>query len=147
SGEQVGAADEDQVVVLGEVLEEQPQLAQVGQVHQVGVVENGGQGFAGVVEAEGLFDEAAFALEGITLELDAKGIAQDFDSIGISMQGAGDGGDQVLVFGEALERLLDDALAGAGDAEDEAESSLLAMDFQGVMNLALLGQQSQLTAV
>ena len=42
-GEQAGPADEDEVVVLGEVLEEQPQLAQVGQVHEVGVVEDGGQ--------------------------------------------------------------------------------------------------------
>ena len=43
-GEQAGPADEDEVVVFGEVLEEQPQLAEVGQVHEVGVVEDGGQG-------------------------------------------------------------------------------------------------------
>ena len=113
-GEQVGPADEDQVVVFGEVLEEQPQLAQVGQVHQVGVVEDGGQGLAGVVEAEGLLDEAALALEGVALELDLEGVAEDFDRVGVGVQRPGDGGDQVLVFGEALEGLLDDGLAGAG---------------------------------
>ena len=43
SGEQAGPADEDEVVVFGEVLEEEPQLAEVGQVHEVGVVEDGGQ--------------------------------------------------------------------------------------------------------
>ena len=107
-GEQAGPADEDEVVVFGEVLEEQPQLAQVGQVHEVGVVEDGGQGLAGVVEAEGLLDEAAFALEGGAFELDAEGVAEDFDGVGVGVQGAGDGGDEVLVFGEALQGLLDD---------------------------------------
>lgn len=31
----------------------------------MGVVEDGGQAFPGVIEAEGLLDESAFALEGI----------------------------------------------------------------------------------
>ena len=52
-----------------------------------------------------------------------------------------DGGDQVLVFGEALEGLFDDGLAGAGNAEHEAEAALLAMDFEGVVNLLLVGQE------
>ncbi len=76
-GEQTGPADEDEIVVLGEVLEQEPQLAQVGHVHQVGVVEDGGQCLAGVVEAEGLLDEAAFALEGGAFELDAEGVLRD----------------------------------------------------------------------
>ena len=57
--EQVGPANENEVVVFGEVLEEESQLAEVGQVHEVGVVEDGGQGLTGAVEAEGLFDELA----------------------------------------------------------------------------------------
>ena len=146
-GEQAGPADEDEVVVFGEVLEEQPQLAQVGQVHEVGVVEDGGQALAGVVEAEGLLDEAAFALEGGAFELDAEGVAEDFDGVGVGVQGAGDGGDQVLVFGQALQGLLDDALAGAGDAEHQAQSALLAMDLEGVVNLLLLGQEFEVAEV
>ncbi len=134
-------------MVLGEVLEQQPQLAQVGQVHEVGVVEDGGQAFAGVVEAEGLFDEAAFAGEGGAFKFDAEGVAEDFDGVGIGMQGAGDASDQVLVFGEPLQRLLDDGLAGAGDAEYQAQSALLTMDLECVVNLALRGQQFQLAAV
>ena len=146
-GEQAGLADEDEVVVFGEVLEEQPQLAEVGQVHEVGVVEDGGQRFAGVVEAEGLLDEPAFALEGGAFELDAEGIAEDFDGVGVSVQGASNGGDEVLVFGEALQGLFDDALAGAGDAEHQAESALLAMDLEGVVNLLLLGQEFEVAKV
>ena len=139
-GEKAGPADQDEVVVLGKVLEEEPQLAEVGQVHEVGVVEDGGQGLAGVVEGEGLFDKAAFAFEGVAFELDAKGAAEDFDGVGVGVQGAGDRGDQVLIFGEALEGLLDNGLTGAGEPEHEAQSSLLTVDLEGVVNLLLLGQ-------
>ena len=146
-GEQTGPADEDEVVVFGEVLEEQPQLAEVGHVHEMSVVEDGGQGFAGVVEAEGLFDESAFAFEGGAFEFDTEGVAEDFDGVGVSMKGAPDGGNQVLVFGEALERLLDDGLAGAGDAEHQAEPPLLTMDFEDIVDLLLLRQQLQVAQV
>ena len=102
---------------------------------------------AGVVEAEGLLDEPAFALEGGAFKLDAEGVAEDLDGVGVGVQGAGDGGDQVLAFGEALQGLLDDAFAGARLAEHEAEATLLAMDLEGVVDLALLGQQFQLAQV
>ena len=49
--------------------------------------------------------------------------------------------------GRRCEGLLDDALAGAGDAEDEAESALLAMDLERVVNLLLLGQEFELAEV
>ena len=101
---------------------------------------------AGVVEAEGLLDEAAFALEGGAFELDAEGVAEDLDGVGVGVQGAADGGDQVLVFGEALQGLLDDALAGAGNAEHQAQSALLTMDLEGVVNLLLLGQEFEFAA-
>ena len=61
--EQVGLADEDEVVVLGEVLEEQPQLAQVGQVMRWASSRMVVEHLAGVVEAEGLLDELAFAVK------------------------------------------------------------------------------------
>ena len=116
-GEEAGPTDENEVVIFGEVLEEQSELAQVGQVHEVGVVEDGGQRFAGVIQAEGLFDESAFAFEGGVVELDTKSFAQNFDRVGVGVQRARDGGDEVLIFGKSLQGLLDDGLAG--DAEDE----------------------------
>jgi hypothetical protein len=51
-----------------------------------------------------------------------------------------DRGDEVLLFRETLQRLLDNGFAGAGDAEHETESSLLTMDLERVVNLLLLGQ-------
>ena len=90
-------------MVLGEVLEQQSQLAEGGEVHEVGVVEDGGQGFAGVVEAERLLDQLAFAGEGGAFEFDAEGIAEDLDGVGVGVQGSRDGDDQVLVLGESLD--------------------------------------------
>ena len=87
------------------------------------------------------------ALEGVAIELDLEGVAEDFDRVGVGVQRPGDGGDQVLALGEALEGLLDDGLAGAGHAQDQAESALLAMDLERVVNLALKGQEFRLVEV
>jgi hypothetical protein len=85
-----------------------------------------------------LLDEAAFALEGGAVELDAAGVAQDFNGVGVGVQGSAHGGDQVLVFREALEGLFDDRFAGAGNAKHQAQSALLTMDLERVVNLLLL---------
>ena len=103
--------------------------------------------FAGVVEAEGLLDEPAFAFESVAFELDAEGLAEDFDGVGVSVQGAADGGDHMLVFAQAQQGVLDDRFAGAGHAEHQAQSALLTMDFQRVVNLLLRGQQFEFTSV
>ena len=80
-------------------------------------------------------------------ELDAEGVAEDFDGVGVGVKGASNGGDQVLGFGEALQGLFDDGLAGAGDAEHQAKAALLAMDFEDVNDLLLLGQELQVAEV
>ena len=146
-GEEAGSADEDEIVIFGEVFEEEPKLAEVAEVHEVGVVEDGGEAFAGVVEAEGLFDEFAFALKGGRFELDTESIAQNFYRIGVGVQSARDGGDEVLIVGEALQRLLEDRLAGARNAEDEAEPALLAMNFERVVDFLLVRQQHEFAEV
>src|SRR5205807_1791355 len=73
--------------------------------------------------------------EGGVVELDAEGLAEDLDGVAVGVQGSANAGDQVLVFGKAQKRLLDDGLAGAGNAEHQAQSALLAMDPQRVVNL------------
>jgi len=136
-GKQAGSADEDEVVVFGEVFEQQPQPAEIGQIHEMGIVEDGGQRLAGMVEGEGLFDEPAFTSEGGTFELDTEGVAEDFDRVRVGVQCPRDGGDEVLVFRELLHGLLDHAFARAGNAEHEAEPSLLAVDLECVDDLLL----------
>ena len=140
-GEQLDLADQDQVVVLGKVLQQQAEFAQVVHVHQVGVVDDRHQHFAGVIEMEGLLDQSAFALEGGTFELDAKRFAEDLDRVGVGVQGSRDRGHEMLFFGEPFERFLDHRLAGAGPADDETESALLAMDSECVVDFLLVTKQ------
>ena len=57
--EELGLADEHQVVRAGKVLAEKPKFAQAVRRHEVGVVDDGDEHLAGAVDAEGLSDEAA----------------------------------------------------------------------------------------
>jgi hypothetical protein len=141
TGQQFHLSDQDQVVVLGEVFQQQPQPAKVFHVHQVGVVDDRHQHSAGVIETECLLDQSPFALEGRAFERDSKRFAEDFDRVGVGVQGSRDGGHQMLFFREPFERFLDHRLAGAGPADDQAETSLLAVDSQRVVNFLLSGQQ------
>jgi hypothetical protein len=63
AAEQLGLCDEDEAVILGEVLEEQTDATQGGDVHQVGVVDDGCEHFRSCVEASRLLDEALLAAE------------------------------------------------------------------------------------
>ena len=55
-------ADEDQIVGTRKVFTEQAQFAQAVGRHEVGVVNDGHEHFAGAVDAEGLLDQQAFAV-------------------------------------------------------------------------------------
>ncbi len=76
------------------------------------------------------FDEAAFATEVDALDVEAEGLAEDAQGAVIGVQRAvDDGGDQPL-WVVLTEGLFDDALAGAGVADDEAKAALLAVHTQ-----------------
>ena len=53
----------------------------------------------------------------------------------------------MLVFGEPLVGVFDDGFAGAGDAEYEAESALLAVDGERVEDLLLSGEEFGIATV
>lgn len=46
------------LVFLGEILKEQAQLAEAENIHQMGVINDGGEHFADVIEALRFLDEA-----------------------------------------------------------------------------------------
>jgi hypothetical protein len=54
---QRGLADEQEVVGAGKILAQQPQLAQAIGGHEVGVINDGDQHFAGAMDAEGVLHE------------------------------------------------------------------------------------------
>ena len=141
--EQRGLADEHQVVGAGEVLAEQAQFAQAIGGHEVGVVDDGHEHFAGAVDAEGFLDQQAFAVVVAALELDLEGFAEDAQGVVIGVQGAvDDRGDHA--FGVVVEeRLLEDALAGAGFAQHQAQAALLGVDAEDVEDFLLVSQQRE----
>ena len=85
-------ADEDQVVRAGKVLAEQAEFAQAVGGHEVGVVNDGHEHFAGAMDAEGLLHQQAFAVMVAALELDLEGLAEDAQGVVIGVQGAVDHG-------------------------------------------------------
>ena len=112
--QQFDLADQNQVVVLGKIFQQQPQLAKVFHLHQMGVVDDGDQHLAAAIETEGLLDQFAFAFERGAFELDLERFAEDLHRVGVGVQCASDRGDQVFFLRQPLERFFDDRLAGAG---------------------------------
>ena len=131
-------ADEHQVVGAREVLAEQAQFAQAVGGHEVGVVNDGDEHFAGAMDAEGLLDQQAFAVMVAALELDLERLAEDAQGVVVGVQGAvDDRGDHA--FGVVVEqRLFEDAFAGAGFAEHQAEAALLGVDAEDVEDFLLV---------
>ncbi len=94
--EQVGLCDEDEVVVFGKVFEEQSESAQGIGFHEVGVIDDGDEHFAAVVDAVGFFDEALFAGVTFAVGIDLKRLAQNSDGAEVGVQGAVDDGGNHL---------------------------------------------------
>ena len=136
-------ADEHQVVGAGKVLAEQAQFAQAVGGHEVGVVNDGDEHFAGAVDAEGFLDQQAFAVMVAALELDLEGFAEDAQGVVVGVQGAvDDRGDHA--FGVVVEEgLFEDAFAGAGFAQDQAQAALLGVDAEDVEDFLLVRQQRE----
>ena len=110
-------ADQNQIVIFGEVFERQPQFAQAGHLQEMGVVDDGGDHHTEVVETERLFDEPLFAGEVAPVDFETEGLAQDAQSVAVSVEGAGDGGCDEPFGIMILEGLFDDRFAGAGLAQ------------------------------
>jgi hypothetical protein len=112
--EQRGLADEDEVVGMGEVLEEEAEFAEAVGLHEVGVVDDGDEHFAAAVEAEGFLDQKAFAVVVAAFELDLEGFAEDAQGVVIGVEGAIDDRSDEALWVVVDQGLFEDAFAGAG---------------------------------
>lgn len=102
-GEQLWLGDEDEVVVLGEVLEDEPEAAQGVDFHEMRVIDDGREHLALLVDLVGLFDETRFALEVATLLRDVKRLTQDAQDGMVGVERAVDGGVR-SIFGSCSRR-------------------------------------------
>ncbi len=127
----------------GKSSHKQAEFAQAVGGHEVGVVDDGDEHLAGAVDAEGLLDQEPFAVVVAPVELDLEGVAKDAQGVVIGVQGAIDHGRD-HAFGIVGEQgLFEDALAGAGFAEHQAQAALLGVDLEDVEDFLLVGQQGE----
>jgi len=141
--EKIGLADEDEVVIFWEVFKEKSEFAQGFDFHQMSVINDGDDHFAELIEVEGFFDEAFFAFEGAALEADGKCLTKDSQDVEIGVESAADGGGDKALGVMVFEGLFDGGFSGAGFTQEEAESSLLAVDAEGFEDVLLVGQESE----
>ena len=104
---------------------------------EVGVIDDGDDGFSFVVEVAGFGDEACFAAVVVAVDVDLHGLAEEAQEAGPSVKGTVDDGGNPL-FGVVVDDgVFKDGFARAGFAEDEAEAALLGVYFEDV-EVALL---------
>jgi hypothetical protein len=125
------------------VLAQQPEFAQTVRRHEVGVVNDGHEHFAGAMDAEGLLHQQAFAVMVAAFKLDLKRLTQNTERVVVSVQRAvHDGRDHA--FGVVRqERLFQNAFAGAGFAEHQTKATLLGVDAEDVEDFLLVWQQRE----
>jgi hypothetical protein len=140
-GQEGGLANQNQVMILGEVFQQQPQFSQAGHVHEMGVVDDGSNHHTEMVEAERFLDETLFTGEIAAIDFKAKGVAKNAQGVAVRVKGAGDGGGDEAFLVMILEGLFDDRFTGAGLAQEQAQPALLAMDAQRIEDVLLMRQQ------
>jgi hypothetical protein len=141
--EQGRLADEDEVVGMRKILAEQAQFAQAVSGHEMSVVDNGHEHFAGAMDAKGFLHEQALTVIVASFELDLEGGAKDAQSVVVGVQGAIDHGRNHAFWILLNEGLFEDAFAGARFAQDQAQAALLSVHPQDVEHLLLVVQQKE----
>jgi hypothetical protein len=126
-------------VVLGEVLEEEAEPTEVVYLDEVRIIDDRGKHLACVVDALGLLDEALLAADVNAVSVDLEGVAEDSQNAVIGVERPVDDRCDESLGVVINERVLDDALAGARIADDDAQAALLAMNTQRVEDLLLVG--------
>jgi len=107
----------------------------------VGVVNNGNEDFSFGVEVAGFFDEPSLAFVIGPVVFEVEGGAEQTQDVAPGVEGAvDDGGDPVFLV-VVDEVVFEDGFSGAGFADDEAEASLLGVDFEDVEVALLVGKQ------
>ena len=140
-GVEGGLADEDEVVVFGEVFEHEAQFVEGFDGQEVGIVDDGDEGFTAGVLGAGLGDEAVFATGVVAGGVEFEDLAEEAQEVGPGVQGAVDDGRDPLFGVVADDGVLEYGLAGAGFAEDEAEAALLGVDLEDVEVALLVFEQ------
>jgi hypothetical protein len=134
-------AQESQAMRTWKVLAKQAQFPQAIGGHEMGVVNNWDQHLASAMHAESLLDQQTFAMVVAALELDLEGFAEDAQGVVISVESTVDHGCDQAFGIVRQERMFEDALAGAGFAQNDTEAPLLGVDSEDVKDFLLVVQK------
>lgn len=133
--------EEDKVVVFREVFEKEPEFSQAVHVHEVGVVNDGDEHFAFMVDLPAGLDEEFFAFGVAAVGFYFEGSAEDVEGVCVGVERSSDGRSDHAFWVMIDDGLLDDAFAGAWFAHDNAEATLLGMNLDGLEDFLLVWQE------
>jgi len=142
-----GLGDKEEGVVFREVFKEQSEFAQAIDGEKVGIVDDGQEHFAFVIDLPCGLDEEFFQRGLSAFGLNGESVAEDLQGVVVGVQGAGDGGGDHAFGIVGSDGFFDDAFAGAGFAHEQAEAALLGVDFDGVEDALLMGEQVEFGVV
>jgi hypothetical protein len=136
-----GLSEENEIVVFGKVLKNEPEFAKGVDLHEVGVINDGSEHFASLIDFVGFFNKPGFALEVSAVGRNAESLAENAQDRMVGVERTVDDGSEKglrVVFAEGA---LDDAFSGARFTHDDAKAALLAMDTQGGQDFVLSGEK------
>lgn len=129
-------------MVLGEVFEEEAEFAKGFDGDEVGVVDDGNDDFSPGVEVPGFGDQTSFAFVISAIAIEIEGLAEQAQDVSPGVEGTIDDGGDPCFCVMVQEVVFEDGFAGSGFADDQAEATLLGVDFEDVKVTLLVGQQT-----
>jgi hypothetical protein len=135
--------EKDEVVVFREVFEKEPEFSQAVHVHEVGVVNDGDEHFAFMIDFPAGIDEEFFAFCVASVGFYFEGGAEDVECVCVGVECSGDGRSDHAFWIMINYGLLDDAFACAWFTHNDAEAALLGMNLDGLEDFLLMWQQSR----
>lgn len=103
----------------------------------MGVVDDGDEEFAFLVELTCCVDEPGFAFMVVSVGLEVKGLTEEAKDVVPAVEGAIDDGDDLVTRVVVEQVLLEDGFSSSGFAENKTKSTLLRVNFEDV-KVALL---------
>ena len=110
---------------------------------EVGVIDDGDDGFAFGVLGAGFGDETCLAFGVVAEGVELERLAEQAQQVGPGVQRAVDDGRDPLLWVVTDDGVFEDGLAGAGFAEHKAESALLAVDLEDVKVVMVVLRRSR----
>lgn len=140
-GHEFELADEDEVVVFGEVFEKEADFFEDVGGDEVGVVDDEDEALAALVELAGFGEDVFFdgGVESFAFEL--KSLGEEAEEAVPTEDGPVDDDGVPGLLGELEEGLFEDGFAGAGFSDDDGEATEEGLFFDAVVALFLVGQE------